>query len=114
MGWGWNKDIYLRGMVNGYIMERDRILRRRRENEKKKDIEETIRNGVKIEIEKIRRNKVNAESQDNYWYKSLYLYLMLLSNSGASVEWLLVVHYAGLRLTKPVSEPVAPAASLCQ
>ena len=63
VGWGWNKDIHLRGMVDGYIMERDRILRRRREYEKKKEIEERIRRGVKIEMEKIMRRKESVEGE---------------------------------------------------
>ena len=53
MGWEWNRDLHLRGLVDSYIMERDRILRRRKEYEKKKEIEERIRRGVKIEMEKI-------------------------------------------------------------
>ena len=42
-------------------MERDRIFRKRRVDKKKKEIEETIRRGVKIEIEKIIGKKVNVE-----------------------------------------------------
>ena len=45
-------------------MERDRIFRRRRENEKK-EIEETIRRGVKIEIKKIMRKKASVEGKVN-------------------------------------------------
>ena len=63
VGWGWYKDIHLRGMVDGYIMEKDRILRRRRENEKKKEIEERIRRGVKIEMEKIMRREESVEGE---------------------------------------------------
>ena len=51
MGWEWNRDVHLHGKVDGYIMERDRIFRKRRMDKKK--IEETIRRGVKMEIEKI-------------------------------------------------------------
>ena len=63
VGWGWNRDVHLRGMVDGYIMERDRILRRRREYEKKKEIEERIRRGVKIEMEKIMRREESMEGE---------------------------------------------------
>ena len=44
-------------------MKRDRIFRRRRENEKKEEIEETMGRGVEIEIKKIRRNKVSSENK---------------------------------------------------
>ena len=44
-------------------MERDRILRRRREYEKNKEIEERIRRGVKIEMEKIMRRKESMEGE---------------------------------------------------
>ena len=58
MIWGgmegeWNRDLHLRGMVDGYIMERDRILTKRRMVERKEEFEEMIRRGVKMELEKI-------------------------------------------------------------
>ena len=53
MGWEWNRDLHLRGLVDGYIMERDRILRKKRMDERKEEFEETIRSDVKIELEKI-------------------------------------------------------------
>ena len=52
-------------MIDGYIMERDRILRKRRMDKRKKDIEEIIRRGVKMEIEKITGKKVNMEGGVN-------------------------------------------------
>ena len=66
VGWKWNKDVivhladgYMCGWNFGYIMERDRILRKRRTDKKKKEIEETIRRGVKMDIKKIMGKKVN-------------------------------------------------------
>ena len=63
MGRGWNKDIHLCGMVDGYIMKKDGILRRRKEYEKKKEIEERIRRGVNIEMEKIMRRQESMEGE---------------------------------------------------
>ena len=58
MVWGWNKDIHLHGMVDGQIMVRDRILRRRREYKEKKEIEGMIRRVMSIEMERrIRKEK---------------------------------------------------------
>ena len=62
---GMDRDVHLRGLVDGYIMERDRILRKRRMDERKEEFEEMIRRGVKMELEKITGKKVNVEGGVN-------------------------------------------------
>ena len=49
--------MYLQRKVDEYITERDSIFKRRKENEKKKEVEEKIGRGREIEIKKRRRKK---------------------------------------------------------
>ena len=44
-------DLYLRGIIDGYNTEKQRILNKRRENEKKEEKEKMIKEEVRKEIE---------------------------------------------------------------